>query len=278
MKTRAFTLLELLITVSIVSVLAALTIVAVNKARRSAALGREVNGGKQAVAAYLRYASDHDGDLMVGYSANEGATDDLGKEVPNPACGRYPWRLAPYLDYKILGTLLVNEQEEIAKRRERDDYVYRASAHPSFGMNATYVGGNERTGLMPTPATINRFGNFVAMRLNHVALPGKLMVFASARFTDTSRSGQRQENDHIAGFHLLTPPRTTKVEWKGAYAEDGDAKEFGMLHLRYGGRAVCAFLGGNVELLDATQLQDMRYWSAQAAEENNENFQIRPIR
>jgi hypothetical protein len=36
-------------------------------------------------------------------------------------------------------------------------------------------------------------------------------------------------------------------------------------------------LGGNVELLDGTQLQDMRYWSAQAAQEDDSNFVLTPL-
>ena len=36
-------------------------------------------------------------------------------------------------------------------------------------------------------------------------------------------------------------------------------------------------LGGNVELLDQKQLQDMRYWSVQAAEADNPDFILKPL-
>jgi prepilin-type N-terminal cleavage/methylation domain-containing protein len=278
MKRRGFTLLELLVSMAIIAVLAAIAWMAIGGVRRSAASAREVSAARQAIAGYLRAAADRDGELMVGYAANEMAADDRGHAVPNPACGRYPWRLAPYLEYRLKGTLLVNEQEAIASIQDHEDFVYRASAYPSFGINATYVGGNERTGLMPSPATLRRFGNFVTTRLTQVSTPGKLLVFASARSKEPIRSGQREEGDDQAGFHLLTPPRTSKVEWHGPYDEDAPAHTFGFLHLRHKGRAVCAFLGGNVELLDGAQLQDMRYWSAQAAENDDPDFRLKPTR
>lgn len=278
MKTRAFTLLELLVTMAIVAVLATLVFSAVSGAKRTGALAKEVNAGRQMIAGYLRAASDRDGELLIGYASREEAVDDLGKEVPNPANGRYPWRLAPYLEYKMRGILLVNEQEHIATLPDHDDFVYRASANPSFGINATFVGGNQRTGIMPTPATIRYYGNFVATRLSHVENPGKLLVFASARYTGEANAHGGKTGEAEAGYHLLTPPRTTKVEWAGKYDEDLPAENFGNLHFRYGGKAVCVTLGGTVEMLDDQQIQDMRYWSSQAAEANDPNYIIKPLK
>jgi prepilin-type N-terminal cleavage/methylation domain-containing protein len=273
MKTRGFTLLELLIVISIISVLAALIMAAVGSVRRSGALAKEISGGRQMAAAYLRASNDRDGTFLVGYSATESATDDRGEEVINPACGRYPWRLAPYLEYRLKGIMLVNEQEKIADIKDHGDFVYRASAHPSFGINATYVGGNERTGLMPTSATLKRFGQFVATRLSQVTEPGKLIVFASSRF-----SGDGSHSEPEKGFHLLEPPRTTKVEWKGKFDEKMPAEKFGFVDLRHNKRAACVMLGGNVELLDETQIQDMRHWSLQAAAADDPEYLLKPIK
>jgi prepilin-type N-terminal cleavage/methylation domain-containing protein len=273
MKRRAFTLLELLVSMAIIAIIAALVTAAVGRARRSGATVREISAGRQMVGAYITASTDRGGEFMVGYSSKEQAVDDQEQPVINPACGRYPWRLAPYLTYKLKGVMLVNEQEHIATLPDHADYVYRASAYPSFGINATYVGGNERSGLIPSPATLRYYGNFVATRLNQVTQPGKLIVFASARYTGDSDNPGHKEH----GFHLLTPPRTNKIEWQGSFDEDGPAEKFGFLDLRHGGRAVCVMLGGNVELLDEKQLQDMRYWSLQAADADDPDYQVRPI-
>jgi prepilin-type N-terminal cleavage/methylation domain-containing protein len=270
---RGFTLIELLVTVAIVAVLAALVFSAVNSVRRSGAMAREVSAARQLVAGYLRAATDRNGEFMIGYAASEGATDERGDDVPNPACGRYPWRLAPYLQYRMQGIFLVNEQEHLMKIKDHADFVYRASASPSLGINATFVGGNERTGLVPSPITIKTYGNFVATRLSQVAQPAKLIVFASTRYTGEATGGYSGEKEE--GFHLLTAPHTNKVEWTGPYDEKQPSEKFGHLHLRYNGRAVCAALAGNVDLLDEHELQDMRRWSIQAAEADEPDYIIK---
>jgi prepilin-type N-terminal cleavage/methylation domain-containing protein len=276
MSKRGFTLIELLVAVAIIAILSTLVILTVNRVRQAGALTREISGCRQLITAYLQAAGDRDGELIIGYAAHEGAEDDRGKAVPNPACGRYPWRVAKYLGYKLRGTLLVNEQESITPTEDYDEFVYRVSANPSFGINATYVGGNERTGIMPSPATLKRYGKFMATRLNEVSQPSKLMVFASSRYSGSA--GFDIKNDEAqSGFHLLHPPRTTYVHWRGTYDASDPAQNFGFLHLRHNRRAVCAMLGGNVELLDERQLQDMRHWSHQAAEADDPEYVLKKL-
>jgi prepilin-type N-terminal cleavage/methylation domain-containing protein len=272
MKNRAFTLIELIVTIAIIAVLASVLYAAIASAKRTGAMTREVHAARQIMGAYLTAASERGGQLLTGYAAAESATDETGAEVPNPACGRYPWRLAPYLGYQIRGTIVVNDQEKLFKIQDRADFVYRVSAEPSFGINATYVGGNYRNGLMPTGATRKRFGQFFAEHLSHVTQPAKLIVFASSRFTGVT---EPFEVEH--GFHMLVPPRTSKIEWKGPYDEKKPAQDFGYLDLRHNGKSVCAMLGGNVELLGEQDLLDMRRWSPQAAEADDANYILRPI-
>lgn len=277
MKRRAFTLMELLVALAIIAIISTLIFGAVGKTRRSGAMAREISAGRQMAAAYLAATGDRDGQFLVGYAANETATDDRGNTVGNPASGRYPWRLAPYLQYQLRGVMLVNEQEAICNLKNHSDYVYRASAYPSFGINATYVGGNERMGLIPSPATLRYYGQFVATRLAQVSQPGRLILFASARYSGEAAEGEHPSGEAQPGFHLLTPPRTQKIEWKGSFDEKRAAEKFGFLDLRHNRRAVCVMLGGNVELLDEKQLQDMRYWSAQAADADDPEYLVKPI-
>jgi prepilin-type N-terminal cleavage/methylation domain-containing protein len=277
MKTRGFTLVEMLVTMAVIAIVATLTIMAISRVREMGNLTREINGCRQLIAGYIQSAADRNGELLIGYAAKEGARDDRGEEVPNPACGRYPWRIAPYLGFKLRGTVLVNEQEEIATLKDHPNFVYRASANPSFGINATFVGGNERTGIMPTPSTLARYGNFVATRLSQVSQPAKLMVFASARYSGSAGHDVMHDGAQ-PGFHLLSPPRTTQVHWQGKFDPDARSDKFGYLDLRHNRRAVCAMLGGNIEMLDEVEIQDMRYWSHHAADADDPKYLLTKLR
>jgi len=42
---------------------------------------------------------------------------------------------------------------------------------------------------------------------------------------------------------------------------------------RFDGKAVCVFLDGSVRVLSIDELRDMRFWSRNAALENNPNYQ-----
>ena len=56
---------------------------------------------------------DHTTVSIAPSSSNGGnVTDGMGNEILFPTCARYPWRLAPYLQYTVLGSILVNAQEE----------------------------------------------------------------------------------------------------------------------------------------------------------------------
>lgn len=277
MKKRAFTLLELLVAMAIIGVLAALVCAAVNRVRKSGALAREVSAGRQMAAAYINAAADQNGQLLVGYASSGKATDDRGQVLGNPTNGRYPWRLAPYLEYRLQGIMLVNEQEYICKLKSHEEYVYRASLFPSFGINATFVGGNERMGLIPSPAMLKHFGQFVVTRLQQVSQPGRLILFASARSTGENAASGELSGQVQSGFHLIAPPRTTQVDWQGKFDPKGPAEKFGFVDLRHGERAVCVMLAGNVELLDEKQIQDMRYWSVQAADADDPDYILQPI-
>jgi prepilin-type processing-associated H-X9-DG protein len=200
--------------------------------------------------------------------------DDRGEPVNNPANGRYPWRVAPYLSYKMLGSVLVNEQTKLAELKDRGSYVYLTSAHPSFGINATFVGGNYRTGLIPSRRMVERYGQFAVTRLGQASKSQMIIVFASARSDGSGADGG--DPSAQPGFHLLTPPATIGRHWSATYEEKAPAAEFGHVHPRYDGRAVCAMLDGHVELLDAAQLQDMRHWSDQAAEADEPDWRLTP--
>lgn len=269
MKRSAFTLIELLVVVAIICVLTVLSIAVAGKVKKHGQLTRELAAGRNLATAYILYANDNDGELLGGYVSDaEGVVDDTGREVTNPANGRYPWRLAKYLPGPVKGTLIINEQEKLTEEKDHNFYVYLVSFAPTFGINATYLGGDFRSSLAPTTGALSRYGLFCITRLSQAIKPQKLIVFTSAHFSDGTGGNQYH------GHHLITPPNTTMRRWSAQYNEDDLAESHGFVHLRYGGRAVTVMLDGHVELLDYEQLKDMRRWSNQAAELDAPDFTI----
>jgi prepilin-type N-terminal cleavage/methylation domain-containing protein len=65
LETAGFTLVELLVVILIIAVLAALSILGINLARKSAAAANDASTLRQVSTAIIMYASDHN-DLMPG--------------------------------------------------------------------------------------------------------------------------------------------------------------------------------------------------------------------
>lgn len=261
---RGFTLLELLTTVGIILVLAAVVYpIATNCIGRGRA-ATEIAGARRAVAAWVTYAVENNNTILPGYKTDPSAVNVRGQNVGFPANARYVFRLAPYLNYELKGSLFVNDQKKV-----QDDY--EMSMAPSFGINLTFVGGDYGGGsdLYPSEANFSTYGKFVVTNLNEIHSPTKLIVFASARITDGARSQE--------GYNAIKSPRLRSERWSKNYEEDAPYYEFGAVHPRFDGRAVCAMADGHVELLGANDLRDMRRWSNQAAMTNDPDWNLQPL-
>jgi len=264
-RTSGFTLIELLAAAGIVAMLAVIAYpVAANCIGRSRA-ATEMAGARRAVSAWLSHAAENNGSILPGYQADLAAVNGRGEKLGFPANARYVFRLAPYLNYELKGSLLVNRQSQL-----RDDY--EMSMAPSFGINLTFVGGDFGGGsdLVPSEANLNTYGKFVVTRLGEIHSPSKLIVFASARINDSG--GRVQE-----GYNAIKSPRLTAERWGRTYRESAPYYEFGAIHPRFGGRAVCAMADGHVELLGIDDLRDMRRWSNQAAAADDPDWTLRPL-
>jgi prepilin-type N-terminal cleavage/methylation domain-containing protein len=265
MKQRhsGFTLIEVLITVTLIVALGGLGLTGVQMAREKARSVVEVNAARSLITAYLSHAADNNGKVLAGYQTDSNTTNIEGEPLHHPVNARYPWRLTPNVP-KIEGVMLYNGNEKALKSDNRD---YLVSAQPNLGLNATLVGGHFGSGspLPPTPRLIEAYGKFYLSHLAESDDPSKLLVFASAR------SGEDQP-----GYFEVRPPKLTSSVWQsGKFKADSPAAAHGFVDFRWRGKAVAVMLGGNVEMLDETQLRDMRRWSHQAARANEANFTIR---
>jgi len=249
MKTsRAFTLVELLVTLVIIGLLAGLGNAAYQKASSSSRQTMEMSAGRNLGQALQNYIQDNDGSILPGYldprdSRVADARNDKGQSIsPTHAAQRYPWRLLPYMDYQIRGGVWVNKLA--SQIPETDPYRdYLVSLVPTLGMNITYVGGDSRNVQLP--------GRCVT-RINRVTHPSGLIAFASGQYEDPNYG-------KLDGYFEIKPPSGGSSSGPG-------------LATRYNGKAVAVMLDGHAEALTLEELKDMRRWCDEAAAQNNPNW------
>jgi type II secretory pathway pseudopilin PulG len=253
----------MLAVIAVLAVLVGIAVPSMSHVIGDAKKAKEISAARKIIAGYLTYAADHDGFLMAGYKS-EPAQDATGQSLDFPANARYPWRLAPYLDYDM-HAILFNGNENALK--DQVDFHYAASVSPNLGMNVTFVGGDfgSSSDLVPNERSFSRFGNFCVMRLVQASKPSSLIVFASAR---------RGKNRDEVGNYQIRSPNLTGTRWDGSWNPDAPADAFGFVDMRYKKHAVAAMLDGHVALLDEDEMKDMRRWSNQAAEKNDSQFKI----
>lgn len=233
---------------AIIGLLAGLGNAAYQKATSASRLSVEIAAARNLGQAMQLYSQDNDGLILPGYLSPRDpkladVRNDKGQTISPPhAAQRYPWRILPYLDYRVRGGVWVNKlASQIPDTDPYRDYL--VSLVPTLGMNILYVGGDTRN--IQTP------GRCVT-QMNRVAQPSKLIVFASAQYEDPNYG-------KLDGYFEIRPPTS------------GSSSEAG-LSTRYGGKAVAVMLDGHAEVLGLEQLKDMRRWCDEAALQDNPNW------
>lgn len=265
MKVRraGFTLVEILVTIVIITVLGSVGMAGYHKAREKSKTVVEMNGARNLIAGYLIYAADNNGQVLAGYKTDPSATDLQGNPLHHPVNARYPFRLAPSVP-QIRGTMFFNGNESLLDLEQAE---YNSSLRPNMGLNANLVGGffGGETLLDPSsPRLTQAYGKFYLSHLSEANDPAKLIVFASAR----------DPNTKDVGYYQVRPPRMTGQVWSDSEPSADKPASHGYVDFRWDGKAVVAMLGGNIELLDDEQLRDMRRWSNQASAVNDPDYLI----
>lgn len=260
-----FTLAEMLVAIGIVLGLTSAVMPVASSCMEKGRAASEIAGARRAVAAWRAFAAENNNTILPGYQTDWSAVNAQGRPLSFPANARYVFRLAPYLDFQIKGTLLVNKQMKVG-----DDY--EMSMAPSFGINLTFVGGDYGSGsdLYPSEQNFAKYGKFTVTNLNEIHAPSKLLVFASARISDSQ--GRVEE-----GYNAVKSPRFLSNRWVGTYNEKRPYYEFGAIHPRFDNRAVCAMADGHVEMLTIDELRDMRRWSNQAAMADDPDWTLQSL-
>jgi len=222
LRRRGFTIVELLVVISIIAILLSLISVGLVRggqtARQTSALSnlREVN------RAWTLYANQNDDRCLPGY-LDEGAQtaykirtrDSAGNEIPQQFCTTYPNRLMPFLEFdrSILYRYLP-DYEDLANVTPED-----IRDKPAFGYNAVYVGGwytrdattgavrmrYSGTGYFSSPGTLVPRQEVVARSVSQIQRPSSLITFSASTLADP---GYYKEPSEIAYGSAWVVPHT----------------------------------------------------------------------
>jgi prepilin-type N-terminal cleavage/methylation domain-containing protein len=260
-----FTLVEILVVVAVLGLLAGVSMGAYQKTMAKASMGSEISAAKNLIQAYQIASVENGGRLLPAKDpAATGVKNANGQNISMAEVrSRYPFRLAPYFNYQLDGTVLVNRNEsQIVKMMGSSGlmYDYGVSVFPAMGINRYLVGGN---------LTRKPDGGFEVQYSEECVqsmaqADQSVIVFVSAG------------NPDIDGYEYVTAPLGPGGQWSSAKWSKGvDAGNYGHVDGRFDGKAACAFLDGSVRILSIDELRDMRLWSRKAALENNPAYQPR---
>jgi len=258
---RGFSLVELLVSIAVISLLLALICPALGRAKTVARQTRELSTASQLMKASFVYSNDFRSWVLPAYTpaswVNNGSVrDETGAPVLGQAARRYPWRIAPYLDYQFAG--LYDDRNILERYAARPDYQYVVSLSPSMGINADFVGGNDENGIAFNSAAMRMYGKFYVQRIDDAQRPNSLIVFCSARGVDP-------DGGTVSGFHRVDGPAFINQRWSAARFDDEAAADaYGFVHARFLKQAVVSFLDGHGDARGIDDLRDMRLWADKA--------------
>jgi prepilin-type N-terminal cleavage/methylation domain-containing protein len=285
----AFSLIELLVVIGVIGLLVSIALPALARARKAGAQVREAAALKQQSMAYTVYAQDNRSALLPGYLPSEWVTPgaDPAHEFQvfyapasdarlyGSVARRYTWRLAPYLGYAreamVVDKSLRSGFDALPDRpATREGFQWAFGSSPSFGLNATWVGGDSRRGGFFQPS-LSRWGRFYVTSLDEPRHPDKLMIFATSRGyhpidgTTVIPGRHRIEGPWKASREAGEVP--TFAAWEapaGPFDPSRTPSTYGHLDFRHFKKALITAFDGHVEPLGLDELRDLRRWANQA--------------
>ena len=276
-QTRGFSLIELLVTISIIAVLISLLLPALGKAKALCRQTRELATIQQIGLAYSMYSDSSRGELLPGVAPAAmingpvKVLNEQGDRMTGPDAQRYPWRLAPFFNYDFRG--MYSDDKLLSQFRTQEaNYIqfgrpfsHVVSNFPSFGYNVAFIGGSEND-LAFNPTSQRVFGKFYVTKMDEVKVPSRLVAFMSARVEEQpilSSFGR------LEGFHRIVSPFWNPgqgTRWESTYQDSAPIaeKNSGYVSLRHSGRTISLTLDGHAAMLNWDEVRDMRRWSNDA--------------
>ena len=192
---RAFTIVELLVVISIIAILLSVVSVGIVQAGKTARQTKALSGLKQVATAWTQYANQNDDRAMPGFLPDSvqaafkiKVRDRDGNRVDAQFCRTYSYRLLPFLEHdrSIMYDYIADYEQtsEIPPGEIADN--------PAFGYNAYYLGGSwyddgsgpkmrfSGTGYYKAPGQLVDRQEMVARTLSQIQRPSDMIVFGSS--------------------------------------------------------------------------------------------------
>lgn len=291
---RAFTIVELLVTVAIIAVLMGLLIGGLRGAMGSARKTRELNGLRGVHSAWYQYSTSFEEHLLPGFLDTvtqenwQVTTPNLsGQVLPRAMSQTYTWRLAPFVDNPystFVGYMEIEGADTSANaaiavpwdgaegvpawaESIRDQPGSLVALQPGFGYNAYYVGGWYEQG---NPPRFSAGGSRVAIRLGAITRTTEQVIFAASTYRDPGRYPVRGgADDQVPGAAWIAPPQLgTVAVWQPLAMQDTGILQVGIAQAvparRHNGQVATIRADGSTENSSVATLLDMRLWTSAA--------------
>ncbi len=248
-RDRAFTIVEILVVISILAILMALLLPALSGAKRSSQKLKELNAIRQVGLAWNLYSTANNDAALPGYLEPDAQykwnvtfeyPDDT--QIPQDLAAPWPWRLLPYLDntlamihgYRdLISTDLVWNaagqdwltSEVIDPLTQQPRLVAEVIAsEPAFGYNAYYVGGwwgfvdiNGNTSFRPkfydARADINGNGNVERDEYARVVAKSVAQIRRATQLVVFCSSAIRTDKPYKGNIYEDPPPDLAGTHW-----------------------------------------------------------------
>jgi prepilin-type N-terminal cleavage/methylation domain-containing protein/prepilin-type processing-associated H-X9-DG protein len=286
---RGFTIIELLVVISIIAILISVMYPALTSTRMSSRKTKELVLISQVSKAWSMYGIGHQEQILPGYLS--AAVQEYRKlawafpdeSIINPApsynvtlsndAGPWTWRLLDYMDNNWESLLFYRDIDwdvSIGKLREYADVI---ATQPAFGYNGYYLGGWwEADGHSRKPYV--KFGSVtladgrttsvVSKVSSHIAKPTDQIVFCSTFLAPEGLYGEL-DND-IAGSHFAIPSVLARVrKWEVVGIDRIEAHSETHTPLgRFNGMPAIAYADGHVKSIELLELMNQQLWIPKA--------------
>jgi len=298
-RKQAFTIVAMLVVISIIGLLLGLVLPALSGVRRKGYKTQELNNLKQVNYAWLMYANQNNDAALPGYLTPDVQRRwKLKSEFPDhkdipPApnylasdpnvAGPWTWRLLPYMEYShdvVRGYELDDSHQSVMLNISSDiAEAGKIAEEPAFGYNVYYLGGYWRMGTIGTDTLplvdyYNHCDNTsgVGQKLSIPTTVGQIknssniIVFCSSTLV-TGAGIQGPFTDDRPGSYLVTPP-IMAMEQRWQLHPQGDNRSLQILATddvfiplcRYTNAAAVMFADGHIDQQQYNALFDQRRW------------------